>query len=53
MEGSQRRLDQEVCIYKYRDTGWGGGGGPEACFQNMTLVFTLLKTTPEQPYSVL
>ena len=26
--------------------------GLEACFQNMTPVFTLLKTTQEQPYSV-
>ena len=41
---------QEVWIYKYQDTG--GDGVLEACFQNMTPIFTLPKTTQEQPYSV-
>jgi hypothetical protein len=44
-------LSKEVCIYKLQDTG-EGGGVLEACFQNMTPVFTLPKTTPEFPDSV-
>ena len=41
---------QEVYIYKYQDTGWGGAGVLKACFQNMTLVSPLPETTHEQPY---